>query len=262
MINQKMDLNKLIANYKELSLKIHLENDFVIKKKYIDKSNAIIKKIREKKLEKEFFEGLFLSSEPWVLIDAASDGFNCCYDIHKCLSIMEYIKSNANSLVFCSDSIKNEKERQYYSNYSDINTYRKEVKFYDSLKNDYLYKKCNEYFDFIAKQINWYYSKNNKNNKDMSAEIMTLLNELKAKNYLGSVLDIANEKYQQSEYLLNYLAVNSYCACKIKYKQKKYRKILAGILKLDAKKLTPNLISLVNKYLEDIDSNETCLPSL
>lgn len=250
-----MELETLLEEYKENSIKLHLEDDFIIKKRYIDKSNAIIKKVCAQKKEKEFFENLFLSTEPFVLGDAADDGFNCYYNIHKCLSIMEYLKDNANNLVFCVDPIKNEKARKYYSNFKDIVVYKKEVAFYDSINNDHLYKQCHAYFRLIGEHINWYYNQNNKRNKDKSTEIIVLLNNLKEENHLDIVFDIANNKYQESEYSLNYLAVNSYYACKFNYEKKKYRKILANILKTDANKLTSNLKCLVNKYLDDIDNN-------
>ncbi|MDD4001147.1 MAG: hypothetical protein PHX62_09720 [Bacilli bacterium] len=252
-----MELDKLLEEYKEISIKLHLEDDFIIKKKYIDKSNAIIKKVCAQKKEEEFFDSLFSSTEPWVLADAADDGFNCSYNIHKCLSILEHLKENANNLVFCSDPIKNEKARQYYSKFTDLNFYKKEVTFYDYINNDYLYRKCYEYFRLIAQHINWYYAQNNKRYKDESIEIINLLNNLKKGNCLDFVFNIANKKYQESEHSLNYLAVNSYYACKFGYERKKYRKILANILKVDAKNLTPNLIYLVNKYLDGIDNNVT-----
>ena len=87
---------------------------------------------------------MFLATEPWILSDAADYAFNCLYNIHKCLEIMEYLKINANNLVFCSAPIKNEKARDFHSNSTDINICRKEVKFYDSLNNDYLYRKFHE----------------------------------------------------------------------------------------------------------------------
>lgn len=252
-----MELDKLIEEYKEISYKIFLADDFGIKKKYIDKNNAIIKKVCDAHKEEEFFEQLFLSTEPLILNDAAHDGFNCLYNIHKCLSILEYLKANANNLVFCSAPIKNEKLRQYCLSDDGIAIYRKEVEFYDSLNNDYLYRKFHEYFKLIGKQINWYYHQNNKKYKDESTEIDNLLNKLKEDGYLDIIFDVTNKKYINSDHCLNYLAVNSYYACKYNYEKKKYRKILANILKEDAKKLTLNLICLVNKYLDAIDNNIT-----
>ncbi|MGN1223396.1 MAG: hypothetical protein ACI4T1_04685 [Christensenellales bacterium] len=137
---------------------------------------------------------------------------------------MEYLKINANNLVFCSAPIKNEKARDFHSNSTDINICRKEVKFYDSLNNDYIYRKFHEYFKLISKQINWYYHQNNKKYKDESTEIGNLLNKLKEDGYLDIIFDVTNKKYINSDHCLNYLAVNSYYACKYNYKRRNIEK--------------------------------------
>lgn len=250
-----MKLSELIEEYKENSVKLHLEDDFAIKKKYIDKSNAIIKKVCKQKQEQEFFETLFLSNDPLILCDAAHDGFNCLYNIHKCLSILEYLKENADNFIFCSDPIKNEKIKDYCSNDKDIETYREEVLLYDSLNNDYLYRKFHEYFKLISNQTVWYYNQKNKKYKDESLNILKILNDLDNKNYLSIIFDTANAKFTKSKYNLNYLAINSYYACMFNYEKLKYRQTLADILKENPKDLTPNLINLVNNYLYEIDNS-------
>lgn len=251
-----MDLKKLLAEYKNNSIKLHLEDDFIIRKKYIDKSNSIVKKVCDNHLEEMFFANLFSSDEPWILGDAAMDAFNCRYNIHKCLSVLEYLKENAHNLVFCSDSSKNEKARKYYSSFEDIAVYKQEVEFYDSINDEYLYGKCREYFELLGKQINWYFNKSSKKYKDLSLEIFNLLNQLKEENYLSFIFDIAENKYRKSDHNLNYVALNSYYACKFNYDKVKYKTIQADILKIEQGKLTPKLISLVEEFLNEIDNSK------
>lgn len=248
-----MNIDKYIEEYRMNSIYLHMADDFAVKKKYIDKNNKIIKKIQEQKCEKVFFDGLFSSNEPWVLSDAADDGFYCRYNIHKCLSIVEYIKSNANNLEFCSDPIKNKKSRDFYANSDHIDIYRKEVEIYDSLNDDELYKKYDRYIKLIGEQVDWIYHPSNKKYADVSKQIDDLLSDLNKGGHLALIFDIANNKYKDSIYTLNYLAVNGYYACRYNSEKEKYRKILADILKIDPKYLTQTLIDLINTYLDEID---------
>ena len=245
----------MISEYEKNSIKLHSEDDFLVKKKYIDKNNAIIKKVISLNKVNEFFDKLMNSDNQWVLADAAMDGFNCFYDIHKCMSILENLKANAKNIEFSSDFIQNKKAQDYFSTFKDIDVYRKEVAFYDALNNDYLYKACHKYFGLLTKHIFWYYHQSNKNCKDESLEIEKLLNELGEKGYLSTLFEIANKKYQNDECAINYLAVNSYYACKYNYDRKRFRDILAKILEKNVKDLTPNLICLINAYLNSIDNN-------
>lgn len=250
-----MTLDKLIQEYKEIAYKIFFTDDFAMKKKYIEKSNMIIKKIQSQKCEEEFFETLFLSSDPLILNDAARDGFNCLYNIHKCLSILEYLNANSDTIIFSSDPIKNKQLKKFCSSDESLDCYRKEVEFYDKIGNDYLYKKCHKYFNLISSQINFYYSKNSKKYKDVSKEIDSLLEELKEKGYCDIIFDITNQKYADDNHFLNNLAINAYYACKCNYEKSKYRKILKEILAENPKYLTTVLINLVNSYLYMIDNN-------
>ena len=125
-----MELTKLIQEYKNNSLKLHLADDFSIKKKCIEKSNSIIKKICGDSCQDEFFDALFVSEEPFVLADAAHDAFNCCYKLHTCLDIMEHLKHHAKELTFSQDIKKNKAAQGYYST-QDLSVYKKEVKFYN-----------------------------------------------------------------------------------------------------------------------------------
>ncbi len=248
-----MNVDKYIEEYKKISYIIFLNDDFAVKKKYIDKNNKLIKKICEQNNEEIFFEKLFQSQEPLILNDVAHDAFNCRYNIRKCLSIMEYLKTNADNLVFSDDPIKDEQLRKYCSNDAGIDIYRKEVEIYDLLNDDEVYRQYDRYIRLIGAQVNWVYHQSNKKYADMSNQIDDLLSELNKGGHLGCVFDIANNKYKDSIYTLNYLAINAYYACRYNCEKAKYRKVLADILKIDPKYLTQTLIDLINTYLGEID---------
>ena len=248
-----MNIENLIEDYIKYSLALHNENDFYLKRKFIEKNNKILDKVYKYHLEFEFFNRLFECNYPFVLADVASDSLARKYDIIKSLEIMKYLKRNSYNLIFSENDSINKEAQKYYKNI-DLYIYENEAKFYTSIDDKSLYVKYYEFFELIDNEYSYLTKNTNdkKSYKSWNNEILELLEKLKVEGKAEKFFKITKKKFESFDYYYP-MVVNAFYVYKILNDREYAKKIFNLVLTKYKSKITPNLKELTQKYLNVIE---------
>lgn len=240
-----MTVQKLIDKFEKLTFDLYSEDDLNRKNKIDDKIAALVDTVYEMGEEREFYSYLFNSSNPLTLVHIAFISDNRNYDIFKSFEIFKYIRSNALSLVFLPDEIKNERLKNYFSKLSTTNIEQK-IEFYNELNDDYLFKRYYDYLSLCCEYYNCYAWSKDKDKDIYWDKITCLIEDIKKKG-LERFISIVFEKSKKMESKV-VLIVHCFLCVTLGYQKDYAKRQIEIILKDERSSLNPKMLKFTESF--------------